>query len=250
MIIGIIGRPKSKAVVKIVKNTDLVRYNKRCSSVINYGLSGKHMDEFISKRPVLRNKPMINRYTAFSKFKMIRRVKDIITTPESYTILPKNKKLSDFIIKKVNSQGGKGIKVANRKTFKEGYYYQRFISERKYELRVHGFLWVPLNEWKIQKRLGRDDVIAWNYSNGGKFQTINNTNYSIFQKAIEVTEKILKKINLAFGATDFIVTNKGELVFLEINTAPGFTNFSEPIYINAFNKLNSLTRKEFNILAR
>lgn len=250
MNIGIIGKPKSKAVARIVKNTDLTRYNKRCNSVVNYGLSGKRMDKMLAKKPALRDKPMINRYTAFSKFKMIRRVNEIVKVPESYTILPKNKKTSDFIIKKVNSQGGKGIKKANRKSFKEGYYYQRFISERSYELRVHGFLWIPPDKWRIQKRLGKEDVIAWNYSNGGKFQTVHNTKLPVFKKAIEVTEQILKKVGLGFGATDFIVTTEDELIFLEVNTAPGFTKFSEPIYTDSFSKLCLLTKKEFNKLAR
>ena len=49
---------------------------------------------------------------------------------------------------------------------------------------------------------------------------------------------------MVFGAVDFIITSTNEVLFLEINSAPGFTKLSENMYITAFDKLTSLTKNK------
>ena len=141
--------------------------------------------------------------------------------------------------------GGKGICWARRKGQIPGKYYQQFIKNRIYEIRVHSFKWLPQDKWSIQKRYGSDDEIAWNYSNGGHFSTVHNPrSYDIFRKATEVSDKILTMLGMSFGATDFIVDSKYELYFIEINSAPGFTELSKRIYVDSFDSLKNLNLKQ------
>jgi D-alanine-D-alanine ligase-like ATP-grasp enzyme len=51
-------------------------------------------------------------------------------------------------------------------------------------------------------------------------------------------------LGMSFGAIDFIVDKNYELYFIEINSAPGFTELSKKIYVEAFDKLKSLNRKQ------
>lgn len=244
MDIRIIGRLKSRAVKRIVKKTNLNRYSKICDIVVNYGLAGKKMEKFLAKHPSLKTKPMINKYIGCSKYKAINDAKNHdIVVPKTFLSLSKEYKISDFINKRIHSQGGIGICKATVRSKIIGNYYQEFIQNRLYELRVHGFKWTDSENWLIQKRFGKEDEIAWNYHNGGRFQTIRNPKkYDLFTKAKEITTEVLKIRNMSFGAVDFIVTSERQLLFLEINSAPGFTELSEGAYINAFDKLSDLSK--------
>ena len=166
----------------------------------------------------------------------------VVVPNQGELTLPRGAKLTEWIEKRHHSIGGIGIVRTKRRHSIEGKYYQRFINDRRYELRVHAFSWT--DDWKVQKRLGDPKEVAWNYKNGGTFQNVRNTGYDIFQKAIEVSAQILHMRRMAFGAVDFIVDNSGNLYFIEINSAPGFTEFSEGIYVDAFNKLQRLTNKK------
>lgn len=245
MDIRIIGRHGSKAVTAIVKHTKLGRYKKSCDIVINYGLAGKKLKKFRNLHKSLIQKFIINKVIGHSKYKVIKEVEKIgILVPRTFLSLSNKAKLSEFISKNIFSQGGKGIVRANTRHKKTKAYYQQFIKERRYELRVHGFLWTNQQNWLIQKRLGDSDKIAWNFSQGGRFQTIRNSNYEIFKQAKDITKQILKLKGMAFGAVDFIVTDDNKLYFLEINSAPGFTDLSKNNYFNSFTKLGNLSKKE------
>ena len=246
MDIRIIGRLGSRAVRCIVGKTNLNRYSKICDVVVNYGLAGKRMEKFLAKHTSLKTKPIINKYIGCSKYKAINDAKkhDILI-PKTFLSLSKEYKVSDFINKRMHSQGGIGICKATTRSRIAGNYYQELIQNRIYELRVHGFAWTDSEDWLIQKRFGKKDEIAWNYHNGGRFQTIiNSRKYGLFKKAKEITTKMLKIRNMSFGAVDFIVTSDRQLLFLEINSAPGFTELSEGAYINAFNKLSNLPKNK------
>jgi glutathione synthase/RimK-type ligase-like ATP-grasp enzyme len=243
--ISIYGRPGSHAVKEIVKGTSLVRYRKECTTVVNYGLAGKRLDFFRKKFPSSINKPTINRNIGISKYKMVKSVESIgLPVPDSYIKLPNSLDYNEFIIKKFNSQGGKGIKYATKRSQTTGYYYQRFINERQYELRVHAFSWISEDGWLVQKRIGDRDKIAWNFSEGGKFYTITNKKTKIIKEAINITAKVLKKMDMGFGAADFILDNNNRLFFIEINSAPGFENLSRPYYIDVFNHLCKLDKNK------
>lgn len=246
MDVRIVGRKGSKAVTRIVKATNLGRYSKKCDVVVNYGLAGKRMRAFTGKHPSISRKPMLNKFIGCSKHTAIKDAEEAgIKVPKTFLSLPDKYKIKDFIVKKFHSQGGKGIAIAKTRKRLTDKYYQEFIQDRKYELRVHGFLWVDSEEWLTQKRFGKEGEIAWNYHNGGRFQTIRHPNsYDIFVKAKEITKEVLKIRNMSFGAVDFIVTNSGELLFLEINSAPGFTELSEGAYIGAFSQLAKFNKNK------
>jgi len=245
--ITIIGRSKSKSVSEINKNTSINRYSHKCSGIVNYGLAGEAMKNFVAKHPSITNKPIINRFVGCSKYKAIKDAeKGGITVPETLLALPTHYKKDTFLSKMLHSQGGKGIIKATSCKQVVDRYYQKFITNRRYELRIHSFAWIDQKEWAVQKRLGKDDVIAWNFHNGGHFQTVHNPNaYKIFSYAKEISGQILKIRNMSFGAVDFVVTNDDTLYFLEINSAPGFTELSKGIYIGAMSRLTTLTKKEF-----
>lgn len=222
---------------------------KSCDLVVNYGLAGDRFEQFAAIYPSLRNKPILNKYIGRNKFDVVKDVENLgaVAVPASYRKLPLGAKKSDYIVKKYHSIGGVGIEKATTRGSLSNKYYQRFISERRYELRVHGFMWTGKQDWLIQKRVGSPDTIAWNFHQGGKFITIRNPdNYRIFKEARDITEKILKMRRMAFGAVDFIVTDEYGLVFLEVNSAPGFTEVSRPAYVRNFNKLTLLPKREIN----
>ena len=55
-------------------------------------------------------------------------------------------------------------------------------------------------------------------------------------------------LNMSFGAVDFIVDKGYNLYFIEINSAPGFTELSECIYVDAFNKLKGMSERKLRAL--
>ena len=246
--IKIIGKKGSKSRIDITKDTGIRKYNKNSKNVdvvINYGLSGIKMQSMCRKFPTLKRIPMINRHIGTSKLKVINQANNNdILVPESRTTLRKKDKLEDWIEKRHHSIGGIGIRRARNKNSIVNKYYQRFIEDRLYELRIHAFSWIDPTKWSVQKRLGDNDVITWNYKSGGHFLTIHNPqSYKTFVNAVNISRNILELKNMGFGAVDFIVTNEGKIYFLEINSAPGFTELSKHIYVDAFKKLEMLNKK-------
>lgn len=246
--IGIAGKKGSRAVRDIVRNTNVVRYNKvrQVDCIVNYGLAGARLDRFFRLNPRARRIQMINSRVGYSKITAISRAeKEGIQVPESKLSLDRGDNVQDFIEKRTNSIGGIGIRPARRKGRIEGKYYQRFISNRKYELRVHAFKWTDIDSWVVQKRRGPSDEIAWNYKQGGVFSTIRNPGqYRVFTEAREISDKILDLLSMSFGAVDFLVTDENEVLFIEINSAPGFTEYSEYIYYEAFEALIDIPIRE------
>jgi glutathione synthase/RimK-type ligase-like ATP-grasp enzyme len=125
------------------------------------------------------------------------------------------------------------------------------IDDRRFELRVHSFLWIPQDEWRLHKRLGPADQIAWNFHQGGHFQTVRHPDkYKVFTEAREIARKILEMRKMAFGAVDLIVDNNMEVYFIEVNASPGFTELSQGIYVDAINRLVELPVKEIKKYGR
>jgi len=249
-IVKLIGKKGSKACKEIRAGADILRYTgktkKMPDALINYGLPKDRLNAFFRTYPSARNIPVVNRFVGYSKYKVCRRAEDNdIPVPKSKLSLNKKDDKSKWIEKRTNSIGGKGIRMARGKGSISGRYYQEFISERKYELRVHAFLWIPQEEWRVQKRLGSANEIAWNYKNGGHFVSVHNPrSYKTFVQAEEISEKILNMLGMAFGAVDFLVDTNYNIYFIEVNSAPGFSELSKPIYIDAFSKLKDLSSKQ------
>lgn len=244
----IVGKKGSKSKLEIVRNTDLrlLKTGHKADVIVNYGLPGQKLRAYLGRHPTFRNTPIINRYVGVSKYKAVQDAKATgILVPESRVTLPKKAKLSDWIEKRHHSSQGDGICVARRRSKTTGKYYQLMISDRKFELRVHTFLWLPQDEWKLHKRLGPDDQIAWNFHQGGYFQTVRYPNkYPVFLEAKEISKKILEMRRMAFGAVDLIVDNNMKVYFIEVNASPGFTELSQGIYIDAMNKLASMSPQQ------
>ena len=97
MDIRIIGKSKSKAVNRIIKNTKLCRYSKKCDIVVNYGLAGKRLNLFYKKHPSILKKPMINKYIGCNKYKAIKDAESNgIKVPITLLTLSKQFKKTDF----------------------------------------------------------------------------------------------------------------------------------------------------------
>jgi len=168
-----------------------------------------------------------------------------IPTPESKLSLDRRDNLNEWIEKRFNSQGGAGICKARSRNHIDGKYYQRFINDRISELRVHGFKWIDPKDWRLQRRRGDEDEIAWNYSRGGRFVTINRPHVlSDCNEAIEITTNVLDILDMGFGAVDFVIDSDRNAWFIEINSCPGFQELSKEIYINAFEALKAMRLKD------
>ncbi|RLI66033.1 MAG: hypothetical protein DRO67_01765 [Candidatus Asgardarchaeum californiense] len=254
--IKLIGKKGSNACKEIRKGCNIRNYTGKTrimpDILVNYGLNKDRLATFFKLYPSAKKIPVLNRYVGYSKFKVVQRASSQdVTAPKTKLSLNMKDKKTDWIEKRINSIGGKGICLARRKGKIPGKYYQQFIKNRIYELRVHAFKWLPQDKWSVQKRYGSNDEIAWNYSNGGHFSTVHNPkSYDIFREAWKVSDKILTMLGMSFGAIDFIVNNKYELYFIEINSAPGFTELSKQIYIDAFNSLKNFSRKQVLKFAR
>jgi len=249
--IKMINRKGSKACRAIREECGIYMYKGKSKYMpdvlLNWGSSGDKLRKFYSRYPSARKIPTINKDVGISKLRAVNVAKDHeILVPDSKLTLNKQEKKSHFIEKRINSIGGKGICSARGKQRITGKYYQEFIKNRIYEVRVHAFKWCDAH---VQKRYGKKDEIAWNFSNGGRFQTVHNPEaYSVFVRAVDTSKKILDIFGMGFGAVDFLVDADYNLYFIEINSAPGFQALSKDIYINAFNKLKEMTPKQINKL--
>ncbi len=241
--ICIIKKRKSRTANKIIKHTPLKPYrNQKCDLIVNYGASTQTITKLLKDKHIR----VLNRYIGRPKHLAIKdATRKGILCPETNLIIPKKQKISDWIEKKIHSTQGKGIRKARKRDLIYGRYYQRMISDRLFELRIHAFSWIPKIKWTVQKRIGPKDQIAWNFHCGGHFQSVKNPQaYDIFKKAIVISSDILKIRNMSFGAIDFIVANDYKIYFIEINACPGFTKLSSQVYFNAMTKLTNMSVKQ------
>ena len=241
----IVGKKGSAAKLTIARETPITLYKKTKSpdAIVNYGLVGAALTRALPKN-VLTGTPIINKYIGRSKYLSVKDAEQAgILVPESRLSLPASAKLSDWIEKKLHSYQGKGIQQARGRGKIASKYYQKMVKNRRFELRVHAFSWLPVDEWILHKRMGPSDQIAWNFHQGGHFQSVHYPDkYKVFKEAKDVAEKILKIRSMAFGAVDLIVDNDMQVFFIEINSSPGFTEFSAPIYIKAMTALTNLSK--------
>lgn len=253
LLVRIVGKKGSKAVKGIVDNTDVRRFfgKKRPTDLlVNYGLAGIRLDQFFRKFPSARKIPTLNPHIGHGKLSAIKRAsKAGILVPESKLSLSRSDSTNDWIEKLTNSIGGKGIRAARGKGKRKGRYYQKMIKNRRFEIRVHAFSWLPNDQWTVQKRVGDPDTIAWNFSQGGRFITVHTPGrFRTYTRAVEISGKILDLFNMHFGAVDFIVDSDFDVFFIEVNSAPGFTELSKPVYSNAFGSLCKMSKRELRKL--
>ena len=243
----ITGKNKSRSTLQIIKNTPAKSYGPGpVDLIVNYGLPMKRLETFLRKNPRANRVPILNRYIGRPKHLAISdAVNEGVLCPETCLTLPKRAKLSSWIEKRMHSSCGRGIREARQKTPMQGKYYQQMISNRRFEIRVHCFSWLPKDQWQIQKRVGPKDQIAWNFHQGGHFQRVHTPlNFKVFKDSLDIAEKILKIRHMNFGAVDLIVTDDYKIHFIEINSCPGFTELSAPIYFDAITGLTKMTKAE------
>lgn len=247
-----LNEKKSKACSMLMTETGISRFKKEypADMLINYGVTGKKLEKFYAKYPRAKGISVINARCGINKYRALRLVSDFgVLTPDSKIRLSNNDKLDNWLEKKYKSYGGDGICLAQQRHPLKNKYYQRFISDRLFELRVHAFSWLVEKEWLVLKRTGSKDVIAWNFAQGGHFSTLIK-DVTIANKARKIASDVLKVLHLEFGAVDFIVDSKGNIYFIEINSQPGMTGLSDTTYINAFKKLKDMSKeniiKHFN----
>jgi len=247
--IRLVGRKGSTACKEIRAGANIFGYFKRPAvlpdAIVNYGLAGDRLASFFRRFPSAKKIPMLNKSIGHSKLNVcLRAGKQDIPVPESRTTLTMKHDKKEWIEKRIKSIGGIGICKARGRGSISGKYYQKFIDKRRYELRVHAFAWLDKENWRVQKRYGAADEIAWNYKNGGHFVTVHKPRlYDTFIKAENISEKIMSMLGMSFGAVDFLVDNNQKVYFIEINSAPGFSELSKPIYVDAFTKLKQLNKK-------
>ena len=237
--ICIIG--KSRAGREISKATGFEKFKgqKNVECVINYGLPVSKVADIMHKYgPKI---PVLNRHASRSKLSVINQLSAKgITVPESKLRLSLNDKVSDWIEKKVHSSQGIGIKKATHRESITGKYYQKMVKNRVYELRVHTFMWLPKADWTVNKRSGPANQIAWNYHMGGHFSSVRNHNVGVFLKAKDIAQKVLEELDMNFGAVDFIVDSDMNVIFIEVNSSPGFTDLNRNTYVEAMNALKKM----------
>jgi hypothetical protein len=242
--VAIIGKKGSRAKKDILTNTDVRLYKgQKTDVIVNYGLAGQKLRALFRRYPKANRTSIINKHIGLSKYQAVIEAEQIgVRVPDSKLSLPPGTRLSNWIEKKFHSSQGKGIIQARSRKRLASKYYQKRVRNRKFELRVHAFLWVPTDEWALYKRHGPADQIAWNFHQGGHFQTVHYPNkYKIFLEAKEASVKVLKQRNMAFGAVDFIVDEDDRVFFIEINSSPGFTPLSEHVYFDAMDRLIAMS---------
>lgn len=247
--IQIIGKKGSKSRKAITENAEIPLFTGRGSKpdvIINYGLAGERLNKFFIHYPSAKIIPMLNKYIGHPKQVAVAKADHAgILVPETRISLPNGATISDWIEKRVNSSQGVGICRATHRQSIPGKYYQKMVKDRLFELRVHAFGWLPTDHWTIQKRLGPKEQIAWNFSQGGHFQSVYSSE-GVFKQAREVSKKILSVMGMEFGAVDFLVDKDRRLYFIEINSSPGFTEFSQSIYFDAMKALKKIQPAEIN----
>jgi glutathione synthase/RimK-type ligase-like ATP-grasp enzyme len=246
--IQIIGNKGSKSRIAISKGSNIKLYLGRSKPdiIINYGLTSKKLVQFFAKYPSARRIPMINKYVGCPKHMVIKSVEKAgILVPETRLTIPWSEKISDWIEKRIQSSQGYGIRRATHRDRIPGKYYQKMINDRLYELRVHAFLWEPIEDWVVSKRVGPANQIAWNFHQGGHFSSIKNPNkFEVFLKAKKISKKIIESQGMGFGGVDFIVDKAMNVYFIEVNSSPGFEALNQGVYVKAFSKLKNLSEKE------
>lgn len=244
--VKIMGKRGSKAKLAISQNAGIPLYRGgKCDCIINYGLSGANLEAIFRKFPASKPIPIINRSVGHSKYSSVKSAeKHGISVPETKLSLGLTDKLSDWIEKRVNSSKGFGIRQARGRAAIAGKYFQKMVKNRRFELRVHAFAWIPQNEWVLNKRLGPANQIAWNFHQGGHFSRVIYPNkYNVFAEAKEISASVLKMHNMAFGAVDLIVDTNMKIYYIEVNSSPGFEELNRQVYAQAFGALKQLPAK-------
>jgi hypothetical protein len=229
---------------------DRPRFAQTRDIIVNYGLTGEKQLDWAVRANTWRTdrrEITLNNSIFGNKLQCCEQVRAVgVPVPECRASrITSNAELPGFIVKPLLSFGGRGIVPYTGQAVTSRQYLQKRITNRRYELRVHGVKWLPVEEWLVSKRTHPDGEaqLTWNHHQGGSFSNIemNESNTGVFKRAKQYAKKAIQTLGYDFAAVDFIVQNgSGELPvwFIEANLAPGFTtDRTREFYCNAFLKL-------------
>jgi hypothetical protein len=214
--------------------------------IVNYGLSGTKLDDWIDHRHSGDDVTLLNYHVFGNKLQCCEAVRAVgVPVPECRVHADERWSSDEWIVKPLLSFGGRGIVPYTGQQITSKQYLQKRINNRRYELRVHAMNWLPVEEWLVSKRTHPDgeSQLTWNHHQGGSFSNIemNEGNTGVFKRAKVYAKKTIETLGYDFSAVDFIVQNGDRELpvwFIEANLAPGFsTDRTREFYFNAFLKL-------------
>jgi hypothetical protein len=223
---------------------------------VNYGIGGKTWN--IVYKKLKQRAPdcvFLNPWTGINKYDWVKYAGSLdIPVPDSLHVLNGDDiNYDNWIAKPYYSFGGRNIGPATNYLDSPSHYYQRFIKERRFEVRVSFFKWLEEKHWLVWKRVSDDPTqITWNRHQGGRFITVKKPlNFGLYQRIFEDVRKITANSVLAFGAVDFVVAKGNKHYFLEVNTTPGFScDPTRDKYIASFKSLLHTNPTEVRAYAR
>jgi hypothetical protein len=215
---------------------------------VNFGLQGDNLRDYRRRYPAIDRKPMLNRRIFGNKYECVRAAQAAgVAVPESTNA--RTVSGEGWITKPFYSLGGRDISRWDGGAIRDTHYFQKEITNRRYEIRVHAMAWVDPNQWVMQKRVhdDGDTQLTWNHHTGGRFITIENATDGLHNRIRASVITLMRTFGYQFGAVDFIVTNaahRGDPLphyFIEWNLAPGWTlDRIRDYYVSSFRALSRM----------
>jgi hypothetical protein len=232
--------------------------------LVNYGLHGERLGRWQARMGRLADLFAItlNPKVYGNKLECVQAVERVapllphFKVPQSVPMLsPAQMGSGEWIKKPYWSFGGRDIEQLNGSTCPDWskFYAQQRVRNRRYELRVHVFNWLPMSEWLVSKRTHPDgeSVLTWNHHQGGTFMNIEpaESNTGVFARAKQAAALVAKTLKYDFCSVDFIAENVSSgsvpIYFIEANLATGFTtDRTKEVYCDAFFKLANMSEPE------
>jgi hypothetical protein len=258
-VIGRRGSTYASALRTLLDNTSI----SEADGIVNFGLQGSRLDNYLSRYPAVRQMPMLNARQFGNKLEcVLSAIEEGVSAPDSFhpsMNRPTRNQHMGWLLKPYYSFGGRDIYEWRGGPLPDTHYLQRRVANRRYEIRVHAWTWIDPNQWVFQKRVHEngEDTLAWNHHNGGRFITINEPVDPLHNRIRTDVQTLASKFNYQFGAVDFIVQNacrRGEPLphyFIEWNLAPGWTlDHVRDSYFQAFTELQQMTVEQFTWFAQ
>lgn len=218
--------------------------------LINWGLQGLSKRQYYARYPEARNIPTMNSEYPGNKYRVNRALHEAgIPVPDTRDHIAAVPEGESWIYKPFFSRGGNNIgRITDENIASMRWdigYAQKEVENRRYELRVSAFSWLPVEEWGIWKKVNEHpENLTWNHEQGGTFETVQSRTAPLFVRCMEHTKRMMAMFNLQFCAVDFIIGPESNEMVLEINLRPGFDELGKPCYVNAMNKLKALSLEE------
>jgi len=103
--------------------------------------------------------------------------------------------------------------------------------------------------WVADKTPGNPDAVAWNVSQGGRFDNVRWDDWPL--KTLRVAREAFLLSDLDFGAVDIMVDAEGQPYVLEINSAPSQTSpYRQECMAKAFDYIIANGKEEIPVVAQ